>query len=75
MKAREENPKYGDYENSVVKFGFQDDYEFVTKLGRGKYSEVFKATNLLNNEEVVVKILKPVKRVKVRREIMCLEEV
>jgi serine/threonine protein kinase len=50
---------YGDYENSKVTFNFQDDYEFQGKLGRGRYSEVFKAVNLLNNEDVVVKMLKP----------------
>lgn len=30
----------------------------VRKLGRGKYSEVFEAINITNNEKVVVKILK-----------------
>ena len=30
----------------------------VRKLGRGKYSEVFEAININNNEKVVVKILK-----------------
>lgn len=30
----------------------------VRKLGRGKYSEVFEAVNITNNEKVVVKILK-----------------
>ena len=85
-------------------FNYQDDYEILTKLGRGRYSEVFKATNLLTNKDFVVKILKPgkfyhfiyatiirlistkylhrsllilfllVKRVKIRREIMILEQ-
>lgn len=36
----------------------QDDYQLVRKLGRGKYSEVFEAINITNNERVVVKILK-----------------
>lgn len=36
----------------------QDDYQLVRKLGRGKYSEVFEAINITNNEKVVVKILK-----------------
>lgn len=43
-------------------FGFldrnQDDFQLVRKLGRGKYSEVFEAINITNNEKVVVKILK-----------------
>lgn len=36
----------------------QDDYQLVRKLGRGKYSEVFEAINVTNNEKCVVKILK-----------------
>lgn len=36
----------------------QDDYQLVRKLGRGKYSEVFEAINITNNEKCVVKILK-----------------
>lgn len=36
----------------------QEDYQLVRKLGRGKYSEVFEAININNNEKVVVKILK-----------------
>jgi casein kinase II subunit alpha len=54
------HPKeYFDYENMELEFGFQDDLEFSMKLGKGRYSEVFKAVNLLNNEVVVVKIIKP----------------
>ncbi|KFV64777.1 Casein kinase II subunit alpha, partial [Dryobates pubescens] len=41
----------------------QDDYQLVRKLGRGKYSEVFEAINITNNEKVVVKILKVQRRV------------
>ena len=65
--------EYYDYENSEVLFGFQDDYEFTGKLGRGRYSEVFKGVNLINNEDCVIKILKPVKRAKIKREIQVLE--
>jgi serine/threonine protein kinase len=36
----------------------QDDYQIVRKLGRGKYSEVFEAINVTNNEKCVIKILK-----------------
>lgn len=36
----------------------QDDYQLVRKLGRGKYSEVFEAINVVTNEKCVVKILK-----------------
>ena len=41
--------EYSEYENSQVMFGPQDDYEFTMKLGRGRYSEVFRAVDLLNN--------------------------
>ena len=56
-------------------FNWQDDYEFASKIGRGRYSEVYEAMNLLSNERVVLKMLKPVKKEKVRREIMALEAV
>lgn len=52
--------EYWDYESYVVDWGQQDDYQLVRKLGRGKYSEVFEAINVTNNEKCVVKILKVV---------------
>jgi len=65
--------EYWDYESHVVEWGNQDDYQLVRKLGRGKYSEVFEAVNVTNNEKCVVKILKPVKKKKIKREIKILE--
>uniref|UniRef100_A0A665WA59 non-specific serine/threonine protein kinase n=1 Tax=Echeneis naucrates TaxID=173247 RepID=A0A665WA59_ECHNA len=65
--------EYWDYESHVVDWGNQDDFQLVRKLGRGKYSEVFEAINITNNEKVVVKILKPVKKKKIKREIKILE--
>lgn len=50
--------EYWDYESYVVDWGNQEDYQLVRKLGRGKYSEVFEAINITNNEKCVVKILK-----------------
>lgn len=49
---------YWDYESYVVDWGNQDDYQLVRKLGRGKYSEVFEAVTVKNDEKCVVKILK-----------------
>lgn len=43
---------------SVYPHSNQEDYQLVRKLGRGKYSEVFEAINITNNDKVVVKILK-----------------
>uniref|UniRef100_A0A8C8HDE3 non-specific serine/threonine protein kinase n=1 Tax=Oncorhynchus tshawytscha TaxID=74940 RepID=A0A8C8HDE3_ONCTS len=54
LKSRE----YWDYEAHVPSWSNQEDYQLVRKLGRGKYSEVFEAININNNEKVVVKILK-----------------
>ncbi len=51
----------------------QDDYEIVKKVGRGKYSEVFEGMNMTNNEKCIIKILKPVKKKKIRREIKILQ--
>ena len=65
--------EYWDYESHVVEWGNQDDYQVTRKLGRGKYSEVFEGMNVLSNEKVVVKILKPVKKKKIKREIKILQ--
>lgn len=45
-------------QNIISDFRQQDDYQVVRKLGRGKYSEVFEAINVTNNEKCVIKILK-----------------
>lgn len=45
----------------------------VCKIGRGKYSEVFAGINVVNNTKCVVKILKPVKKKKIKREIKILQ--
>lgn len=42
-------------------------------MGRGKYSEVFEGINIVNNEKCIIKILKPVKKKKIKREIKILQ--
>ncbi|CAN6171839.1 unnamed protein product [Urochloa humidicola] len=64
--------EYWDYEALTVQWGEQDDYEVVRKVGRGKYSEVFEGINVNNNEKCIIKILKPVKKNKIKREIKIL---
>jgi len=54
-------------------FSVQDNYEIVRKIGRGKYSEVFEGVNIMNNEKCVIKVLKPVKKKKIKREIKILQ--
>lgn len=67
------NREYWDYDAYTPNWSNQDNYQLVRKLGRGKYSEVFEAINVTNNDKVVVKILKPVKKKKIKREIKILE--
>ena len=64
--------EYWDYEALSVQWGEQDDYEVVRKLGRGKYSEVFEGRHV-NGGKCVIKILKPVKTKKIKREIKILQ--
>ncbi|KAF5293121.1 hypothetical protein FQA39_LY13731 [Lamprigera yunnana] len=68
------NPsEYWNYESYVVDWQPQEKYQLVRKLGRGKYSEVFEAVDITANEACVAKILKPIKKKKVKREIKILE--
>jgi casein kinase II subunit alpha len=62
-----------DYETYAPTWRDQDDYEVIRSLGRGKYSEVFLGVNTVTNAYCVIKILKPVKRKKIRREIKILQ--
>jgi casein kinase II subunit alpha len=64
--------EYWDYENVDIKWGDQENYEIVKKIGRGKYSEVFEGINVNNDLKCVIKILKPVKNKKIKREIKIL---
>jgi len=51
----------------------QDDYEVTRKIGRGKYSEVFSGFKVSTGAKCVVKVLKPVKKKKIKREIKILQ--
>ncbi|KAG4993371.1 hypothetical protein JHK82_030109 [Glycine max] len=67
--------EYWDYESLTLQWGDQDDYEVVRKVGRGKYSEVFEGINVNSNERCIIKILKPVKKKKIKREIKILQNI
>lgn len=54
-------------------FSGQENYEIVRKVGRGKYSEVFEGINIENNKKCIIKVLKPVKKKKIKREIKILQ--
>ncbi|KAF7725016.1 Casein kinase II subunit alpha [Apophysomyces ossiformis] len=64
---------YWDYDDLQVQWGLQDNYEIIRKVGRGKYSEVFEGINIANGERCVIKVLKPVKKKKIKREIKILQ--
>ena len=56
---------------SCVTCGTQAD--FFSSTGRGKYSEVFEGINVVNYQKCVIKVLKPVKKKKIKREIKILQ--
>lgn len=68
--------EYWDYDSFSIPWGSSiDDYEIVRKVGRGKYSEVFEGLMVAKDppERCVIKILKPVKKKKIKREIKILQ--
>lgn len=50
-----------------------NDYEVTRKIGRGKYSEVFHGIHARSKQKCVIKVLKPVKKKKIKREIKILQ--
>lgn len=65
--------EYWDYDELDIKWSSQENYEIIRKVGRGKYSEVFEGVNTMKNELVVIKVLKPVKKKKIKREVKILQ--
>ncbi|ETO34536.1 hypothetical protein RFI_02560 [Reticulomyxa filosa] len=64
---------YWDYDNFKLTFNSTDGYEIVRKIGRGKYSEVFEGWDSGHQRPCCIKMLKPVKKQKIQREIKILE--
>ncbi|RDW87527.1 casein kinase II [Coleophoma crateriformis] len=64
---------YWDYDSVNITWGVLENYEVVRKIGRGKYSEVFEGINVNNYQKCVIKVLKPVKKKKIKREIKILQ--
>ncbi|KAJ3412035.1 Casein kinase II subunit alpha [Chytridiales sp. JEL 0842] len=72
--VNQEKPReYWDYDNLQIQWGSQDNYEIVRKVGRGKYSEVFEGINVVTYDKCIIKVLKPVKKKKIKREIKILQ--
>lgn len=64
---------YWNYEAVKVYWGNQDKYVIHERVGRGKYSEVFSGSDIRINAPVIIKVLKPVRSKKIRREISILQ--
>ncbi|QEU62935.1 Cka1 [Kluyveromyces lactis] len=65
--------RYWDYENTSIEWKANNSqYEVECKVGRGKYSEVFQGVQLSTRNKIVIKMLKPVKKKKIKREITIL---
>ncbi|KAJ3439150.1 casein kinase ii subunit alpha-3 [Anaeramoeba flamelloides] len=65
--------EYWDYEKYQLTYGNQKNYQVIKRIGRGKYSEVFDGKIAKTQKDCVVKVLKPVRKAKIRREISILE--
>jgi casein kinase II subunit alpha len=65
--------EYWDYESLPVVWNSPDRYEIQKKIGRGKYSEVFLGWDCQTEKPVVIKVLKPVKKKKILREMKVLQ--
>ncbi|KAL4402713.1 Casein kinase II subunit alpha [Malassezia pachydermatis] len=67
--------EWWDYDNLALQWGTQDNYEILQKVGRGKYSEVFEGVNVStpSYDKCIIKVLKPVKKKKIKREIKILQ--
>ena len=63
-KSKQNDP----FEYINLIFGKHDDYEIMNRLGSGKYSQVYDGINIVNDKSVVIKVIKPVKYKKIRRE-------
>jgi casein kinase II subunit alpha len=70
---RERPPEYSTFDFLQIQWNTPDDYQVHQKIGRGKYSEVFLGTKKSTNTKVVIKLLKPVKKKKIFREVKILQ--
>ena len=65
--------EYSDYDQLSLSWNPQDNYQIIKKVGRGKYSEVFLGINSLSQTNCIIKVLKPIKKKKIKREVKILQ--
>ncbi|KAJ3485873.1 hypothetical protein NLI96_g4640 [Meripilus lineatus] len=61
-----------DVERLHIDWSEPDRYEIIRRVGGGKYSEVFEGIDMTNEETCIIKVLKPVSKKKIKREIKIL---
>lgn len=72
----ERGQSYWDYENfrlSSLRWENVDRYEVNGRLGFGRFSEVMEGIEVDHGREVVLKVLKPARSYKIKREIRVLQ--
>ena len=67
-------PEYADYDAVDIKWDSPERYQIIRKVGRGKYSEVFKGIDVQTGDAVSIKYLKPVRFAKIKREIKIMQQ-
>ncbi|KAH8104098.1 kinase-like protein [Cristinia sonorae] len=65
-------PGWYDYEKLHIEWNVPDRYEIVRRVGGGKYSEVFEGVDMSNEDKCIIKVLKPVSKKKIKREVKIL---
>ena len=61
------------YINQPINLGDISKYEVNAKIGRGRYSEVYSGHIKNTDTKVVIKILKPINKTKIKREVVILK--
>ncbi|KAH8828055.1 kinase-like domain-containing protein [Flagelloscypha sp. PMI_526] len=63
------------FDDFHIQWSDPDRYEILSRVGGGRYSEVFLGLDMVNNDSIVVKVLKPVAAKKIKREIKVLRTI
>lgn len=71
--CRKQGENYYSYDFNDIEFGDVSDYEIISKTGRGKYSEVYIGQSVKSEEKVIVKVIKPLRKIKFARSVKILQ--
>lgn len=64
---------FWDYRDLTVQWRSQEGYEVLQQIGRGKYSQVYACVDTRLRQRCAIKMLRPVREMKVLREVRILE--